>query len=72
MAIVKCSRFGNDQPRVDGNDFTIKSLGRAIGDSMSAKDQDVVQMSGKHPSNFPHVKSDFPTRFSLRRSWLVG
>lgn len=36
------------RPPFDGHDLAVESLGRAVGDPMPAKGQDVVQVSGEH------------------------
>ena len=36
------------RPALDGHDLAVEAFGRAVGDPMPAKGQDVVQMPGEH------------------------
>jgi len=42
------------RPALDGHDLAVETLGRAVGDSMPAKGQDVVQMPGEHLPDLAH------------------
>ena len=42
------------RPALDGHDLAVESLGRAVGDPMPAKGQDVVQVPGEHLPGLAH------------------
>ena len=42
------------RPALDGHDLAVESLGRAVGDPMPAKGQDVVQVPGEHLPDLAH------------------
>jgi len=41
-------------PALDGHDLDVEAFGRAVGDPMSAKGQDVVEMPGEHLPYLAH------------------
>ena len=41
-------------PALDGHDLAVESLGRAVGDPMPTKGQDVAQVPGEHLPDLAH------------------
>ena len=48
------------RPPFDGHDLAVESLGRAVGDPMPAKGQNVVQMPGEHLPDGPGNRQKNP------------